>query len=208
MTDPHVPLYKGGEPSSSLLVRVKAQDRTAWDRLVHLYAPLVYMWCARTGLQEADALDVGQEVFQAVWSHIPGFQRQQPGDSFRGWLRIITRNKITDFHRRNRAEKEAREEGRFHEAVTLTEPAPLRELSDPDPDEDGAEASLIYQRAAELIRAEFQEKTWLAFEEVVIKGQTPADTARALQMSTNAVYLAKARVLKRLREEFEDLMDS
>ena len=76
----------------------------AWQRLVHLYTPLVYGWCRRTGLQEADALDVGQDVFKSVWSNIQGFRREQPGDTFRGWLRIIVRNKLNDFHRRKDGE--------------------------------------------------------------------------------------------------------
>jgi RNA polymerase sigma-70 factor, ECF subfamily len=205
VTDKIVPPNRDDELSSSLLVRVKAQEKAAWDRLVHLYTPLVYSWCCRMRLQEADALDVGQEVFETVWRKIRHFRRERPEDSFRGWLRVITRNKILDHHRRQQVETEARG-GSDALARTLQMPAP--ELPDPDPDEDRSEATLIYHRAAALIQAECEEKTWLAFEAVVMRGQKPAEVAKAFEMSLNAVYLAKGHVLKRLRQEFEDLMET
>src|SRR5262245_29431146 len=63
--------------SSTLLERVRAQDQEAWQRLVHLYSPLVYGWCRRSGLQDADAADVGQEVFRDVAGAIAGFRRDR-----------------------------------------------------------------------------------------------------------------------------------
>jgi RNA polymerase sigma-70 factor (ECF subfamily) len=185
-----------------LLVRVKAQDQAAWDRLVHLYVPLVYGWCRRAGLQEADARDVGQEVFKRVWLKIQGFRRERPEDSFRGWVRVIARNAITDFHRRRQAEPTPR-----GNALTVVEEASASALLDTDADMDRAEASQLYQRAVALIQEEFEEKTWRAFRAVVIEGQTPSEASRLLRMTVNAVYLAKARVLRRLRQEFEELID-
>src|SRR5262249_2315434 len=90
---------QGGDASQTsltVLARVRAHDETAWGRLVSLYGPLVYGWCLRAGLQAADAADVGQEVFAAVARNIPSFRRDRPGDSFRGWLYVITRSKISD----------------------------------------------------------------------------------------------------------------
>src|SRR5438128_2738587 len=100
VTDPNVLPDRAGEPSSSLLARVQAQEQAAWNRLVHLYSPLVFRWGRRAGLQEADALDVGQEVFQAVWRTVHKFHRDRPGATFRGWLRTITGSKVADFYRR------------------------------------------------------------------------------------------------------------
>src|SRR5437763_11958272 len=82
--------------SSSLLDRIKANDATGWDRLVALYAPLVFHWCRTWHLQDQDAADVLQEVFQAVATHVNGFRREKEGDSFRGWLRTIAHNKVRD----------------------------------------------------------------------------------------------------------------
>ena len=79
----------------------------AWDRLSLLYAPLVFHWCRRRGLREADAADIVQDVFQAVATHLQPFRKQEPADTFRGWLRTITENKIHDHFRRTAHETDA-----------------------------------------------------------------------------------------------------
>src|SRR6185503_19253527 len=76
----------------------------AWQRLVYLYTPLILRWCRQGGLQEADAEDVGQEVFRAVSRFIAEFRHDRQVDTFRGWLRAITANKVRDFHRHNQPE--------------------------------------------------------------------------------------------------------
>src|SRR5947209_20458017 len=86
--------------SRSWLDRVKAGDADAWDRLVNLYAPLVYHWCRLSQIQTADAADVLQEVFLSVARNVASFRKQRTEDTFRGWLRTITRNKIIDHYRR------------------------------------------------------------------------------------------------------------
>src|SRR5437773_2668544 len=93
--------------SRSLLARLHANDDAAWDRLVALYAPLVWHWCRKMQLPAQDAADVFQEVFQAVASHINDFHRDRPGDTFRGWLRTITRNKVHDHFRAHKREPQA-----------------------------------------------------------------------------------------------------
>src|SRR5437763_16651665 len=93
--------------SLSLLERVRANQPSAWERLVELSAPLVCHWCRRCGLSPEDTADVFQEVFRSVAEHIDGFRRDRPGDSFRGWLRAITGNKVRDHFRRRRGRPEA-----------------------------------------------------------------------------------------------------
>ena len=185
-------------------MRVQAHDRAAWDRLVHLYTPLVCHWCQRARLQPADVQDVGQEVFKAVWRSIQTYHRDHPSDTFRGWLRTITRNKVADFYRRQRAEAAA---PGGSDALTIAYRMPAPQWDDGDTEADHAEASLVYQRAMELIRTTFTEKTWLAFQAYVLEGQTPAEVATMLEMNVGAVYSAKSRVLKRLHDEFAELLD-
>src|SRR5262249_40091181 len=84
----------------SLLERARDRDPAAWERMVALYAPLVFHWCRAWGLREQDAADVFQDVFQAVAAHLAAFRRDRSGDTFRGWLRTITRNKVNDHFRR------------------------------------------------------------------------------------------------------------
>ena len=93
-----------GSTSSSLLGRVKAGESDAWGRLVELYGPTVYRWCRQCGWAADDAADVCQEVFGSVASNVGRFRREQPGDSFRGWLWTITRNKAQDHFRRRAGE--------------------------------------------------------------------------------------------------------
>src|SRR4051812_8353220 len=86
--------------SRSLLRQLKDGQPAAWERLTSLYAPLGYYWCRRMGLAEQDMGDGFQEVVQAVASPIQSFRKGRPGDTFRSWLRAITRNKVRDHFRR------------------------------------------------------------------------------------------------------------
>ena len=86
--------------STSLLGRAKAGEGEAWGRLVELYAPLLYEWCRRNGMQADDAADVAQDVFATVARKLESFRRDRQGDSFRGWLWTIARSKINDHFRR------------------------------------------------------------------------------------------------------------
>src|ERR1022692_3821863 len=93
--------------STSLLQRLKARDEHGWQRLLTLYGPTVYGWCRHAGLSAEGAGDVGQLVFEAGARSIADFRRERPGDSFRGWVWTITRNKIRDLCRRNAGRAEA-----------------------------------------------------------------------------------------------------
>jgi RNA polymerase sigma-70 factor (ECF subfamily) len=188
-----------------LLERTRAQDQAAWERLVTLYSPLVYRWCRQAGLQPADAADVGQEVFRAVARKIGDFRRDRPGDSFRGWLRVITQNKLRDHER-----KQAKEGGGVggSDALRKLQQVPAQPRDSPEPASDADEERIVYRQALELIRAEFEERTWQAFSRVVMDGVRPADVAAELGLTVNAVYLARSRVLRRIREEFADLVDT
>jgi RNA polymerase sigma-70 factor (ECF subfamily) len=90
--------------SSSLLDRVRADEAGAWDRLVALYAPLLYHWCRRFRLQEEDLADVFQEVFKTLVVHIGQFRRVRQNDTFRGWLWTIARSKVLDLLRKRSRE--------------------------------------------------------------------------------------------------------
>jgi RNA polymerase sigma-70 factor (ECF subfamily) len=201
VTDPGVSSGEGQDfTSTSLLERARGQDRQAWERLVDLYTPLVYAWCRRSGLQPADAEDVGQEVFRAVARGLAGFRKDRDGDSFRGWLRTITRNKVRDFaDARKRCPPGAGGSDVADRIEQLPEPEPEADLT--------ADRQLLYQRALEVLRTEFEERTWQAFWRVVVEDVPADETARQLGTTLNAVYLAKSRVLRRLREEFADLIE-
>jgi RNA polymerase sigma-70 factor (ECF subfamily) len=187
--------------SRSLLARLRANEPMAWDRLVHLYAPLVWHWCRRMNLPGQDAADIFQEVFQAVALHIGRFRKERPEDTFRGWLRTIARNKILDYFRVEQRQPKAT--GGTAAKVRLAQ------LPETAWDEEGPEEMTLqrqlFHRALQDIQAEFEERTWGAFWRVVVDGQSAQEAARELKMTAGAVRVAKCRVLNRLRRELGDL---
>ena len=192
--------------SSSLLERIKACEQDAWVRLVQLYSPLIYAWCRQFGLQAADAADVGQEVFRAVARKISDFRRDRPGDSFRAWLRTITRNRVRDHF--SALAVRAQGHGGSDAQIQLQQiPANIETDSAVSSEADNLEAGLLYRRAMDLIRSEFEDRSWQAFWSVVVEEQSPDSVAERLGLSRNAVYLAKSRILRRLRAEFNGLID-
>jgi RNA polymerase sigma-70 factor (ECF subfamily) len=193
---------RAAETPLSLLARARARDEAAWARLVDLYRPLVASWCRRSGLRGADAEDVEQEAFAAAAAGLDGFRRDRPGDTFRGWLRTVTRNQILLFFRRNR--DHARAEG-GSDAVRR-----LEDLADPlpdAPDEEAAEVGVVFRRAVEQVRVQFQELTWQAFWLTAVEGRSPAALADELGMSPAAIRQAKSRVLRRLKQEMGEVLD-
>jgi RNA polymerase sigma-70 factor (ECF subfamily) len=186
----------------SLLERARANDPVAWQRLVELYRPLVLFWCKRGNVGAEDAEDVTQEVFLAAARGLPGFRRDRPGDTFRGWLRGITRNQLLLHYRRNQGQTRA--EGGDEAQLRLEDvPDPL---ADAEADE-AQEVGQLYRRALEQVRGEFEERTWQAFWLTVIEGRSPAALVDELQMSPAGIRQAKSRVLRRLKREVGDVLD-
>jgi RNA polymerase sigma-70 factor (ECF subfamily) len=153
-------------------------------------------------LQPSDAADVLQEVFQAVTRGLVSFRREREEDTFRGWLWTIARNKLRDHHRRRQDRPQAI--GGSEAQAQLAEIAADGPNVEPTPLDEN---NLIFRRGLELVRAEFEERTWLAFLRTTVDGASPADVAAELGITVNAVYKAKSRVLARLREEFQGLLD-
>ena len=194
-----------GSTSRSLLADAKLADPAAWERLARLYAPLVVSWCHGWGVPGQDVMDVLQEVFSAVARHLNGFRKERPGDTFRGWLLTIARNKTRDYFRRRAREPAA--------AGGTEASMRLQQFLDPHlPGEAGALADEplpdgILRTALESIRSEFHERTWQAFWGVAVEGRATADVAADLGMQPGAVRVAKSRVLLRLRRELGDIAE-
>ncbi|GAB4143894.1 MAG: sigma-70 family RNA polymerase sigma factor [Planctomycetaceae bacterium] len=184
----------------SLVIRLRDRREDAWNEMVHIYYPLVYSWCQRGGIRHDDIPDIIQDVFQAVARNLNNFRHEKPGDTFRGWLRGITRHKLVDFFRRQEHEATVIGGGGQLEQLAAI-PDSLAEEADDHPDD----VSLAVHRAMELIQPEFEPNTWRAFWQVQMEHRTPAEVAESLKMTPNAVYKAKARVLHRLRIQLGDL---
>jgi RNA polymerase sigma-70 factor (ECF subfamily) len=188
---------------ASLLVRLRnARDDKAWSQFVELYAPLVFNLARKHGLQDADAADLTQEVLQAVSGGIRKLDYDPRRGSFRGWLFTVARNKL-----RNLLAAQRRPGGGSGDpdAQHRLEELPARE------EDQGAWWDQEYERrvfawAAEQVRGAFQDSTWQAFWQTAVEGKTGPQVARALGLSVAAVYLAKGRVMDRLRNVIRETL--
>jgi RNA polymerase sigma-70 factor (ECF subfamily) len=208
VTDSNVNQDDPSAPTSvSLLERARRQEPGAWERMVGLYAPLVYSWCRKAHLQPADAEDVGQEVFRAVFRKLGEFRHDAPGNTFRGWLWQIAHNKILDHHR-----KHPRPLAGPGGSEALQQLGQLAEegaglTSNPSGEVDlREEARILLRQALKQLEHRFAAQTWQAFWQVSVQGRSAAEVAQELGTSVNTVYLAKSRILRRLREEFAGLV--
>jgi RNA polymerase sigma-70 factor (ECF subfamily) len=201
MKDPNVIPGRGkgddvGSTSETLLEGVRVHSAAAWEQLIVLYAPVVYSWARRTGLRSEDAADMVQEVFLAVDRNLPSF-RHGPGDTFRGWLWTILKNKIYDLGRRKKDRPEAEGGSDAYQRLLHAPEAPEMNSTE----SGGSPRSALLTRALNHIRSDFKEESWRAFWGVVMEGRRPTDVASALGLSVNAVYIARSRILRRLRDE-------
>lgn len=195
----------GGRPttSESLLARVQADDAEAWARLVQIYGPVVYRWGRDAGLQPSDAADVVQDVFSSLTTHIARFSYERPADSFRGWLWTITRNRVRDHYRTLRRQARAAGGSDARQQLEALAEAPPDSHSESGLQELGG----TRRRAMELVRQEFDDRTWKAFWRTAVEGDRPSDVAADLGVSVWAIYKARSRVLQRLRSELEGLFE-
>jgi len=177
-------------------MRAHQNDPDAWERLFHLYGPLVYGWARQAELQPEDASDMVQEVFKSVLLSFDSFNME----SFRQWLWVITRNHLYNWHRKRKPVHSLTngDEQVPHQSDSASFPEVLN--FDFDPDEERSK-SVLLKRALEMIRSDFEPETWNAFWELSINKKPVNMIADELKMSAGAVRQAKYRILLRLREE-------
>jgi RNA polymerase sigma-70 factor, ECF subfamily len=183
--------------SPSLLDRLRqSQAQEAWEYFVELYTPMLLAWCRRLGLADADAADLTQSVFVVLCEKLPEF-RYDPQRSFRSWLKTILLNTWRNQVRRRSARPSLGGEA-------------LADVEDTDPrlELDEAEYRVaIVRRALALMQERFEPATWKACWGFVVEGRPADEVARENGLTTNAVYLAKSRVLRQLRHELQGFLD-
>jgi RNA polymerase sigma factor (sigma-70 family) len=186
----------------SLLLRIRdPRDRQAWEEFVEIYAPLVYGFARKHGLQSADAADLTQEVLRSV-AGAAGRLEYDPGrGSFRGWLFTVVRNRLRNFLAGQR--RQCRGSG-DPDVAQLLEAVPAPEEDDSALWDRDYEQRL-FAWAAEQVRETCQETTWRAFWLTAVEGWSGKDAAAVLGISRAAVYLARRRVTLRLREQVQQL---
>jgi RNA polymerase sigma factor (sigma-70 family) len=188
---------------ASLLLRLRdRRDAAAWDEFVDRYAPLVYGYLRKRGLQDADAADLSQEVFRAVAGAISRLEYDPARGAFRNWLFTVVRRKLANWQRdrRNRPEPGI-------------DPATQRLLQEcPAPEGGEADWEAEWERglfawACEQVRRDVTEPTWQAFWRTAFQGQPGKQVAADLGLSVAAVYLARSRVLARLKDLVRSAQD-
>ena len=186
----------------SLLARIKdTGDRQAWAEFVDIYAPLVYGYVLKQGLQDADAADLTQEVLGAVARSAARLDYDPKRGTFRGYLFRVVRNELIDFG----AARKRHRPGSGDTGVKRQleeQPAPTR---DEVADWEREYERQLFGLACDQVRRDFQESTWQAFWLTAIQGKAGKHVADVLGMTTAAVYLAKRRVTERLRQQIEFL---
>lgn len=171
-------------------------DSLAWSRFVRIYTPLIHHWVSRLGIEENQVKDLVQDVFVVLLGKASWMAANRPA-SFRGWLRTVTLNKCRDhFRKRKRAV-----EPEFHQLLEVAQNDPAEVLTEQE------YRVFVARSALALMKDSFSETTWRACWESVTNGRPAKQIAGDLGISENAVYLARGRVLKRLREELDGLWD-
>jgi RNA polymerase sigma-70 factor (ECF subfamily) len=184
----------------SLLVRVRdPADGPAWRQFVEIYAPLIFGFVRKKGLQEADAADLTQDVLASVAQALRNWEYKRDRGSFRGWLFTAVRRRL----------QRIAKDGRVRGSGTTTALERLNLL--PAPDEEPA-WELEYERrlfhwACAQVRPAVAESSWQAFWQTAIEGKNPKDVGRQLGLAVAAVYVAKSRMLARLKEVIQEVQD-
>jgi RNA polymerase sigma-70 factor (ECF subfamily) len=182
--------------SSSLLLRLRRpEEQAAWNRFIDLYTPLLYSWACRMGLPAQDAADLVQDVFVALVQKMPQFT-YDPTKSFRAWLRTVAENCWRDALRKRKPVQTG--QAALAETAVSGEIDALWEVEYRDN---------LFGRAIQIMHSDFEEKTWKACWALIVEGKSGAAVAAELGMTLDGVYAAKARVLRRLRQELDGLLD-
>ena len=186
----------------SLLVRIRdARDAEAWEQFVEIYAPLVYHFVRKRGLQDADAADLTQDVLHRVGEAIHRLEYDPKRGTFRGWLFTVTRNRLYDFLADRSRQPAATGDTGVRERAERIPAASDDETASWDREYERS----LFEWAARQVRPNFTESTWKAFWRTAVEGKRPGDVASDLGLRVGAVYIAKSRVTARLREALEHL---
>jgi RNA polymerase sigma-70 factor (ECF subfamily) len=187
----------------SLLLRAQTGEEKAWKDLTELYRPLILGWLNRQGVPAGDLEDLSQDILLSVVKHLPSFQHSGRRGAFRAWLRTIVCNRTIDYWRALDTDTQ----GQGGSGAT----AALQQLADPDSDLnrqwDEEHDRYVLSCLLDLVEEEFEATTLRAFRRLALDGASGAEAAQELGLSVAAVYVAKSRVLQRIRQEAEGLID-
>lgn len=185
----------------SLLQRIaESPGESDWRRLVTLYQPFIGKWLARAGIPDSDTDDLAQEVLTVLVKDLPAFEHSERTGAFRNWLRAVVVNRSRGYWR-SRQTRPKQQDG--EEMIALLEDPSSGLSGEWDREHD----AYVVSRFLEALEGEFSPTTWAAFRRQMMDGAKAADVAAELGLTTNAVLVAKSRVLRRFRAEASGLIE-
>jgi RNA polymerase sigma-70 factor (ECF subfamily) len=191
------------ETRHSLLLRAQTGEERAWKDLTGLYRPLIIGWLNRQGVPAGDLEDLTQDVLLSVVKHLPAFEHSGHRGAFRSWLRTIVCSRTADYWR-------ALDAGTQPSGGSGAAAA-LQQIADPASDLnrqwDEEHDRYVLACLLDLVGEEFEPATLQAFRRLTLDGAGGAEAAQELGLSVTAVYIAKSRVLRRIRQLAEGLID-
>jgi RNA polymerase sigma factor (sigma-70 family) len=189
------------ETRLTLLGRLRSApaDPAAWGEFVEWYGQKIYVWCRTWGLQEADAQDVTQEVFLKLSMRMQEF-RYDPQGSFRAWLKTVSHHTWQDYLRKQRKAGQA---GGSADAMNHLHAIEARDDLEKWIAAAGDEELL--KEAAVRVRIRVEPRTWDAFRLLALEGRSGAEAAKVLGMKVGALFVARSKVQRMLREELARL---
>ncbi len=183
--------------SRTLLDRLRnQQDPHAWQGWLRVYEPWLRDWLGRHHFQLADTDDLLQNILVVICRKLPSFIHNGRPGAFRAWLRGILVLEVRSFLRRRP------EATPFSEWLDTLEDSSSEQSRQWDLEHD----QQVVRRLLATIQSDFEESTWEVFQLLVLEDRPVAEVAQRTGMKRNAIYVAKSRVLKRLREEVDGLV--
>lgn len=194
----------------SLIEQAQADEPSAWALVHTLYAPLIRRWARGNGIQCPHELDnVSQDVFAKLIKNIRNFQRRENGGSFRGWLRVITRNHVFTHHL---GDTNLKTVGGTEWHRQLNEiPFDNKELNsllDSVSEDNLDEKSIIFRKIVDWVDSNYKQRKRdrIVFKRVIIEERPVREVAKDLNVTTNVIYQIKSRMLAKIREVFNEII--
>lgn len=192
----------------SLIEQAQANEPVAWEIVFRLYAPLIKRWARSNGVHCPHEIEnVCQEVFTRIVKSLCTFRKQENKGSFRGWLRVITRNYVyTNYILNSNLRTVGGSEWHQHLNQIPFDQTSYNSLLESEENEHPDEASLLFQQIMAWVDSEYSAEKRTAFKRVVIDQRPAREVAEDLNISINIVYQNKSRILSRIREVFGELI--
>lgn len=197
-------MNQNAETSLSLLDAVRrGDDEIAWQRMFEVYKPLIEKWLRRFSAPNQDIDDLVQDVLTVVVKKIEGFERKSQTGAFRAWLRNTTQNILYQLWRKKKFTPVAHGDSDFQEVLNQlqVETSELSQQWNREYDD------YILKSVLKTVQGEFAAQTWDAFKMVAIEGRPSREVAEELGMTINAVFIAKSRIMARVRTFGQHILD-